>query len=80
MGRSFNCKITIDALGIALPGYGNPFDNAVFLSMLEVVFVWLHVDGEQAGKNSQKTLTHKDKPSLTPCLAPCDSFVRRRKS
>ena len=46
---SFNCIIAIDALGIALPGYGNPFDNAVFLSMLEVVFVWLHVDGELAG-------------------------------
>ena len=39
MGRLFYCKIAIDALGIALSGFGKFFDDAVFLSSLEVVFV-----------------------------------------
>ena len=41
-GCSFNCKITIGALRIALPRLEELFDDAIFLSSLEVVFVWLH--------------------------------------
>ena len=48
-GRSFNCKIAKDALGIALSGFEKLLDDAVFLSSLEVVFIWLNVDNEQAG-------------------------------
>ena len=47
-GCSFNCKIAIDALGIARSGFEKLFDDTVFPSTLEVVFVWLDVDGEQA--------------------------------
>ena len=47
-GCSFNCKIAIDALGIALSGFEQLFDDTVFPSTLEVVFIWLDVDGEQA--------------------------------
>ena len=48
-GCSFNCKITIGALQIALPRLEELFDDAIFLSSLEVVFVWYHMDSEQAG-------------------------------
>ena len=48
-GCSFNCKITIGALRIALPRLEELFDDAIFLSSLEVVFVWFHMDSEQAG-------------------------------
>ena len=48
-GCSFNCKITIGALGIVLPRLEELFDDAVFLSSLEVVFVRFHMDSEQAG-------------------------------
>ena len=34
---------------IALPRLEELFDDAVFLSSLEVVFVWFHMDSEQAG-------------------------------
>ena len=47
-GCSFNCKIAIDALGIALSGFEQLFGDAVYLPSLKVVFVWLDVDGEQA--------------------------------
>ena len=46
---SFNCLIAIDALRIALPGFGKFFDDTVFPSTLEVVFIRLNVDSEQAG-------------------------------
>ena len=36
-------------MGIARSGFEKLFDDAVFPSTLEVVFVWLDVDGEQAG-------------------------------
>jgi hypothetical protein len=48
-GCSFNCKITIGALRIALPRLAELFGDAIFLSSLEVVFVWFHMDSEQAG-------------------------------
>ena len=48
-GRLFYCKIAIDALGIALSGFGKFFDDTVFPSTLEVVFIRLNVDSEQAG-------------------------------
>jgi hypothetical protein len=48
-GCSFNCKITIGALRIALPRLEELFDDAIFLSSLEVVFVWFHMDSEQTG-------------------------------
>lgn len=38
-GRLFYCKIAIDALGIALSGFGKFFDDTVFPSTLEVVFM-----------------------------------------
>ncbi len=34
---------------IALPRLEELFDDAIFLSSLEVVFVWFHMDSEQAG-------------------------------
>ena len=48
-GCSFNCKIAIDALGIARSGFEKLFDDAVFPSTLKVVFVRLNMDSEQAG-------------------------------
>ena len=47
-GCSFNCKIAIDALGIARSGFEKLFDDAVFPSTLKVVFVRLNMDSEQA--------------------------------
>ena len=36
-------------MGIVLPRLEELFDDAIFLSSLEVVFVWFHMDSEQAG-------------------------------
>ena len=55
-GCSFNCKITIGALRIALPRLEELFDDAIFLSSLEVVFVWFHMDSEQAGVHDYRAV------------------------
>ena len=39
----------MDALRFVLPRLEELFDDAVFLSSLEVVFVWFHMDSEQTG-------------------------------
>ena len=48
-GCSFNCKIAIDALGIALSGFEQLFGDAVYLPSLKVVFVRINMDSEQEG-------------------------------
>ena len=42
-------KIAINALRYPLPFLEELFDDAVYLPSLEVVFVWFHMDSEQAG-------------------------------
>ena len=48
-GCSFNCKITIGALRYLLPFLEELLGDAIFQPSLEVVFVWFHMDSEQAG-------------------------------